>query len=112
MNRLTLFGLFAVTAMLVCYAFENRSRWFILGVQRGVRAGLDLRLPAGRLAVWNCGGCLVAGRAAALVAGGEGGLILSGDVHPGDPSSVIGRRSSARTHSRLSAQLESRVFWI
>jgi len=29
MSRLTLFGLFAVTAMLVCYAFENRSRWFI-----------------------------------------------------------------------------------
>jgi hypothetical protein len=31
MNPLTLFGLFAVTAMLVCYALENRSRWFILG---------------------------------------------------------------------------------
>jgi hypothetical protein len=30
MSRLTLFGLFAVTAMLVTYAFENRSRWFIL----------------------------------------------------------------------------------
>jgi phosphatidylglycerophosphate synthase len=30
MNLLTLFGLFAVTAMLVCYALENRSRWFIL----------------------------------------------------------------------------------
>ncbi len=30
MNRLTLFGLFAVTAMLVTYALENRSRWFIL----------------------------------------------------------------------------------
>ena len=30
MNRLTLFGLFAVTAMLVFYALENRSRWFIL----------------------------------------------------------------------------------
>jgi hypothetical protein len=28
---LTLFGLFAVSAMLVCYGFENRSRWFILG---------------------------------------------------------------------------------
>jgi len=27
---LNLFGLFAVTAMLVCYALENRSRWFIL----------------------------------------------------------------------------------
>jgi hypothetical protein len=30
-NRLTLFGLLAVSAMLVCYAFERRSRWFILG---------------------------------------------------------------------------------
>jgi hypothetical protein len=27
---LTLFGLFAVTAMLVTYAFENRSPWFVL----------------------------------------------------------------------------------
>lgn len=31
LSPLTLFGLFAVTAMLVCYAFEDRSRWFILG---------------------------------------------------------------------------------
>ena len=30
MTRLSAFGLFAVTAMLVCYALENRSRWFIL----------------------------------------------------------------------------------
>jgi hypothetical protein len=30
MDRLTLFGLFAVTAMLVTYALEQRSRWFIL----------------------------------------------------------------------------------
>ncbi|HEX3685857.1 MAG TPA: hypothetical protein VHU83_25225 [Bryobacteraceae bacterium] len=30
MSALTLFGLFAVTAMLVCYALEKRSRWFIL----------------------------------------------------------------------------------
>ena len=29
-NPLALFGLFAVTAMVVCYAFENRSPWFIL----------------------------------------------------------------------------------
>jgi len=27
---LTIFGLFAVTAMLVCYALEARSPWFIL----------------------------------------------------------------------------------
>lgn len=30
-SPLTFFGLFAVSAMLVCYAFEDRSRWFILG---------------------------------------------------------------------------------
>ncbi|MGO8676003.1 MAG: hypothetical protein ACLQVX_09040 [Limisphaerales bacterium] len=30
MDRLTLFGLFAVTAMLVTYALEARSRWFVL----------------------------------------------------------------------------------
>jgi len=29
-NSLSLFGLFAVTAMVVCYTLENRSRWFIL----------------------------------------------------------------------------------
>lgn len=31
MDGLTLFGLFAVTAMLVCYALEDRSPHFILG---------------------------------------------------------------------------------
>jgi len=30
MNTLTLFGLFAVTAMLVSYALEKRSPWFVL----------------------------------------------------------------------------------
>lgn len=30
MNGLTLFGLVAVTAMLVFYALERRSHWFIL----------------------------------------------------------------------------------
>ena len=30
MDRLTIFGLFAVTAMVVCYALENRSHWFVL----------------------------------------------------------------------------------
>jgi hypothetical protein len=30
MDGLTLFGLFAVTAMLVCYALESRSHWFVL----------------------------------------------------------------------------------
>jgi hypothetical protein len=31
MDRLTLFGLFAVTLMLLTYALEKRSPWFILG---------------------------------------------------------------------------------
>jgi hypothetical protein len=31
MDRLTLFGLIAVTAMLMCYSLEERSHWFILG---------------------------------------------------------------------------------
>jgi hypothetical protein len=30
MDHLTLFGLFAVTAMLVTYALEKRSPWFVL----------------------------------------------------------------------------------
>ena len=30
MDPLTAFGLVAVTAMLLCYAFEDRSAWFIL----------------------------------------------------------------------------------
>ena len=30
MTALSFFGLFAVTAILVCYAFEDRSPWFIL----------------------------------------------------------------------------------
>lgn len=30
MDALTLFGLFAVTAMLVFYALEDRSPWFVL----------------------------------------------------------------------------------
>ena len=30
MDRLSLFGLFAVSAMLICYALEGRSHWFVL----------------------------------------------------------------------------------
>ena len=30
LDGLTLFGLFAVSAMLLCYAFEDKSPWFIL----------------------------------------------------------------------------------
>jgi hypothetical protein len=30
MDALTVFGLFAVSAMLMCYALESRSHWFVL----------------------------------------------------------------------------------
>lgn len=30
MDGLTAFGLFAVSAMLICYALEDRSPWFVL----------------------------------------------------------------------------------
>lgn len=30
MNLLTVYGAVAVTSMLICYALESRSRWFIL----------------------------------------------------------------------------------
>lgn len=30
MDALTVFGLFAVSAMLICYALEKHSPWFIL----------------------------------------------------------------------------------
>ena len=31
MDMLTAFGTFAVTAMMLCYALEHRSHWFVLG---------------------------------------------------------------------------------
>jgi hypothetical protein len=31
MSILTAFGLFAVTAMLICYSQERRSSWWVLG---------------------------------------------------------------------------------
>jgi hypothetical protein len=31
LDALTAFGLFSVTAMMICYALERRSRWFVLG---------------------------------------------------------------------------------
>jgi hypothetical protein len=31
LDALTWFGLFAVSAMLLCYALEQRSHWYVLG---------------------------------------------------------------------------------
>ena len=40
-DKLTLFGLFAVTGMVVCYALEQRSRWFVLALAGSCMMGLD-----------------------------------------------------------------------
>jgi hypothetical protein len=63
-NPLTLFGLFAVTAMVVFYTLEKRSLWFILAFAFSCALGsvygfLQGAWPFGLVeAVW----CVVAGR--------------------------------------------------
>ena len=60
MDNLTLFGLFAVTAMLVFYAFEDRSPWFILAFAAACAMGsvygfLQGAWPFGVVeAIWAC----------------------------------------------------------
>jgi hypothetical protein len=60
MSPLTLFGLFAVTAMLVCYALEGRNRGFILAfagscVLGSIYGFLQGAWPFGVVeAVWAC----------------------------------------------------------
>jgi hypothetical protein len=60
MDALTLFGLFAVTAMLVCYALEDRSPWFILAFAGSCALGstygfLQGAWPFGVVeAIWAC----------------------------------------------------------
>ena len=39
MDLLTVFGLLAVSAMLMCYACESRSHWFVLGFAASCAAG-------------------------------------------------------------------------
>jgi hypothetical protein len=39
MDALSLFGVMAVTAMLICYALEHRSPWFVLAFAGACAAG-------------------------------------------------------------------------
>src|ERR1700687_4151788 len=52
MDALTLFGLFAVTAMLVCYAMEDRSAWFTLAFAGACALGSAYGFLQG---AWRCG---------------------------------------------------------
>jgi len=49
MNVLTAFGLFSVTAMLVCYSLEKRGAWLILAFAGS--CGVRLWVPSRRVAV-------------------------------------------------------------
>ena len=51
MDRLTAFGLFAVTAMLVTYWLEDRSRWFVLAFAVACWLGSAYGFLQGALAV-------------------------------------------------------------
>lgn len=60
MDALTAFGLFSVTAMLVCYALEHRSQWYVMGFSLSCVLGsiygfLQGAWPFGVVeAVWAC----------------------------------------------------------
>jgi len=60
MNPLTAFGLFSVTAMLVTYALEKRSPWFVLAFAASCLMGsaygfLQGAWPFGIVeAIWSC----------------------------------------------------------
>lgn len=72
MVGLTLFGLFAVTTMLVCYAFEDRSSWFVLGFAAACALGSAYGFLLG---AWGGRGDLGGGRLAArAVQAGSGCL--------------------------------------
>lgn len=67
MNSLTIFGLFAVSALLVSYALESRSRYFILAFTGSCVLASAYGLLREALPFRDCGRSLVAGRCA----GGE-----------------------------------------
>jgi hypothetical protein len=69
MSRLTLFGLFAVTAMFVCYLLEHRGRWFVLAFAAACVLGsiygfLQGAWPFGVVELLWCGAALRRWRAA------------------------------------------------
>src|SRR5215470_5040709 len=73
MDSLTLFGFATVSLMLLCYALEDRSPWYIVGFAvacalSGVYAVLQGAWPFGS------GGCLHHRRAQALPAAPQDGL--------------------------------------
>jgi SAM-dependent methyltransferase len=69
--------LFAVTAMLITYALENRSNWFILAFAGACVMGSAYGFLQGAWPFWGSGGGLGSGSRAAVVFGGAENAILS-----------------------------------
>jgi hypothetical protein len=66
MDTLAAFGLFSVIAMLVCYALEDRSAWFIFGFAIACVLGVGLRFSARGMALRSGRSYLVACRASPM----------------------------------------------
>ena len=84
MDALSLFGLFAVTAMLVAYALEDHSHWYILVFAGACGLGSIYGFIQGGLAVRVGGGDLGRRRVAALAhqAAITSPLLLRQDAKP------------------------------
>jgi len=80
MDALSLFGLFAVTAMLACYALEDRSRGYILGFAAPARSARPTDSCKGPAVRAGRGGLGVV----ALAAGTSGGNDLAVFGQAGD----------------------------
>jgi hypothetical protein len=76
MDALTAFGLLAVTAMLIFYALEDRSPWFILAFAGACALG-SVYGSAGRMAVRRRGGDLGRGRDLAMAGAADRSRIAS-----------------------------------
>ena len=73
---LTMFGLFAVTAMLICYALEDRSSMVYSCLRGSLRARFHLWVSARRVAIRPGRGGLVRGRNPTMGAGVAGKVSL------------------------------------
>jgi hypothetical protein len=67
MDKLSAFGLFAVTAGLVCYALEERSPWFHFGLRCCMRPWFGVRFSARSLGIRSNRSGLVPCRFAEMV---------------------------------------------
>ncbi len=108
MNSLTLFGLFAVTAMLVCYALEARHTLFVLGFAFACALGslygfLQGAWPFGVVeAIWS----LVAARKWWLARAGL--TSMTDKVDKVDKSQAIKRPTAERDKTRRLSRRRAR----